>query len=345
MIFISTYINKNKNILPDYEDAPEIVNRYLNHLTLRKNRSVQTVNAYYIAVRLFIRYLMTSQGLADSESVTFSDVSIKDCPEAVILGATTDDIENFLMYAATTLNNGPHSKAQKLSSIKSFYGYLYGKAHLISNDPTSEIDAAGKKPKRLPVFMTEEQCVTLLKSVSSSDSPNASRDFCIITLFLNCGMRISELVGIDLDKIFLKEGYIRIIGKGNKERMAYLNEASYKALLRYLEDRSLYERVAKDEKALFVSPRTGTRITVRAVQAMVEKELLKAGLAGLDLSPHKFRHTAATLMYQSGSADIVELQQVLGHESISVTEIYTHCSENAVKDAVRNAPLSSFEPD
>lgn len=342
---MSTYINKDKNILPEYSElAPELLVKYLAYLSLRKNRTDQTVNSYFVALRMFIRYIMTSKGIVDSADASFSDVEIRDCSEDLILGASADDIESFLMYCAATLKNGPDAVAQKLSSIKSFYGYLAQKAHLIASNPADDVERAGKKPKRLPVFMTEEQCIQLLDSMSNSDSAAASRDFCIITLFLNCGMRISELVGIDLDKINIKQGYIRIIGKGNKERMAYLNKASASALLRYLEDRNLYPHLEDDEKALFVSPRTGNRLTVRAVQQMVEKELLKAGLAGLKLSPHKFRHTAATLMYQAGT-DIVELQQVLGHESISVTEIYTHCGEKAVIDAVRNAPLAQYSPE
>ena len=339
---MSTYINKDKEIYPDYADAPEILLQYLSYQSLRKNRSIQTVNAYFIAIRMFIRYVMTSRGVCDSASPQFSDVDIKDCPESLILSVTPDDIESFILYCAGTLKNGPHVIAQKMSGIKSFYGYLTDKAHKIAVNPTAEVESVGSKPKRLPVYMTEEQCLQLLASVGASEEPTAARDYCIITLFLNCGMRISELVGIDLDKVYLKEGYIRIIGKGNKERLAYLNKASLIALMRYLEDRSLYGKVDDEEQALFVSPRTGVRLTTRAVQQMVERELKKAGLSGLNLSPHKFRHTAATLMYQAGT-DIVELQQIMGHENISVTQIYTHCGEQSVIDAVKNAPLADYE--
>lgn len=335
----STYINLDKNIIPDYEDSPLLVQNYITYIVNRKNLSIKTANAYFIAIRMFLRYLLVQRNVCESKNPLMADVDILFCTEEIILSVTAQDIDRFTFYCSTTLRNSPSAVAQKISAIKSFYKYLRNNAHLIEVDPAEAIEPAGKKGKTLPVYLTEAQCRQLLYSVNTE---SASRDYCIIFLFLTCGMRISELVGIDMDKVFYKEGYIRILGKGNKERLAYLNPAAKKALAVYLEDRALYERLKDgDTHALFVSQRTGRRLTVRAVQLMVEKALKKAGLSAKQFSPHKFRHTAASLMYQAGT-DIVELAEILGHESISTTQIYAHIDNSKLADAVASTGLAKL---
>lgn len=333
----NTYINAGQSIFPEYDDCPESLRKFLIYLSTQKNRSVHTVNSYYLDIKAFMRYLLIVSGMVQKNRL-FSEISVDGFPNEMLLNASQDDIESFLSYCVTRLGNQSNSMAHKLTSLRSFYGFLTRRG-MIQDNPTANVESPKIDRGRLPVYLTYDQCIALLSNIKTTQT---ARDYCIITLFLNCGMRISELVGIDMDRVFVTESCIRITGKGNKERVAYLNDACQAALDAYLTDRALYKNII-DEKALFVSPRTGKRLTVRGVEKMVEKCLAAAGLSGMKFSPHKFRHTAATLMHEAG-ADMLTLQHLLGHESVSTTEIYTHLNEQVLSDAVASSPLAYITP-
>ena len=230
--------------------------------------------------------------------------------------------------------NGNSAKARKVASIRSFFDYLHTKINLIEKNPANNLEFP-KTDNRQPVYLTLEQAKSLLDTISNN--PNElfrKRDYAIVTLFLNCGLRLSELVSIDIHKI--KEDTLTVIGKGNKERTIYLNDACKEALNDYIKIRP---KDAKDEKALFLSKRKN-RISTRAVQHMIDKYLEKTGLDPSIYSTHKLRHTAATLMYKYGNVDIRALQDILGHENVATTQIYTHIDDERLREAVNSNPLS-----
>ena len=237
---------------------------------------------------------------------------------------------NFLLRER---DNSAVTRARKCSSLKSFFDYYTAKKHLLPSNPLAELDIP-KSPKKLPKYLTLEQSIALLNSV---DGTNKERDYCILTLFLNCGMRLSELVGINFNDI-RSDNTIRITGKGNKQRIVYLNDACIKAINEYKKVRPADG--VKDKNALFLSSRL-TRISPKTVQFIVNKYLTKIGLDAQGYSCHKLRHTAATLMYQHGNVDIRVLQEILGHENLNTTEIYTHLSPDQIKKAANANPLSS----
>lgn len=232
--------------------------------------------------------------------------------------------------------NSAASRARKLSSLRGFFKYMVQKTHQLEINPCENIELPQNK-KRLPKYLTLEQCMELLSNI---DSKFASRDYCIVMLFLNCGMRLSELVGIDIKDI--RGDTLRIIGKGNKERTVYLNSGCLTAIDDYLKERNAIISPAI-EPALFISATRKTRLTARGVQQIIEKALKSAGLDGMGFSTHKLRHTAATLMHRSGGADMLALKEILGHEHVSTTEIYTHLSDEALMKAAKSSPLSSFK--
>lgn len=215
--------------------------------------------------------------------------------------------------------------------------------NIIENNPALKIKTP-KLGKRMPKYLSFDDSKKLLEATADENDENKERDYAIITLFLNCGLRLSELVGINISNIDFNENRLTVIGKGDKERTIYLNNACIKAIQEYLLVRPK-EGVKNDSKgsnkALFLSKRK-ERISNRTVQYIVQRELMKAGLDTSKYSTHKLRHTAATLMYQYGNVDIRALQELLGHESISTTEIYTHVSNEQVRDAVERNPLNNL---
>ena len=261
----------------------------------------------------------------------------------IIKKVTTEDILSFLYYIANKLNSKPATRARKLSSIKSFFDYLNtkaGKQYLIDNNPAYNIQAP-KLEKRIPKHLSLDDSKKLLNVTINEENRNNIRDYAIITLFLNCGIRLSELVGINMGNIDFNDNKLTVIGKGNKERTIYLNKACIKSIRDYISIRGNQGIKSDSRDALFLSERK-ERISNRTVQYIVERELRKAGLNTKKFSVHKLRHTAATLMYQYGNVDIRALQELLGHESISTTEIYTHVANEQVRSAVEDNPLANI---
>ena len=317
---------------------PEIVDRfsnYQNHL----NRSPATINQYRMDLMLFIKYQIAKKENLPTYGEEFDKIDISGVDISFFRDITSNDIYNFLLYVTNERGNRPGARARKLSALKVFYKYLMFVTKDIDYNPTEAISAPTVK-QRLPKYLTLEESVLLLETVQNDENnPNRVRDFAIITLFLNCGMRLSELCGISLHDIDPKLQSMRVIGKGSKERIIYLNGACREALSEYLAIRRGMQDV-KDKNALFLS-RLGKRISNKTVQYIVYQSLEKAGLGYRKLSVHKLRHTAATLMYQSGKVDVRVLKDILGHEQLNTTQIYTHVSDAQMQNAMEENPLSS----
>lgn len=325
----------------NHEENPDYLNSFLDYTVTILNKSPNTVKEYNYDLAMFLRFLKNRFNMTDEEE--FSNIPIKDISIDTIKNVKLDDIHAFLSYLTTNYNSKAATRARKASSIRVFFNYLCAKANLIDANPAQNLETP-KLDRRLPKYLSLEDSKKLLNVTANEDNRNAKRDYAIITLFLNCGMRLAELVGININDIDFSENKMTVIGKGNKERTVYLNKACINAIKDYLSIRPK-EGIKTDKfnskKALFLSERK-ERISRRTVQYIVDKELLAAGLDTKKYSTHKLRHTAATLMYQYGNVDIRALQEVLGHESISTTEIYTHVASKQARDAIENNPLADI---
>jgi len=318
--------------MSDYE-MPLILRDFLNYLQTIKGKSINTVNVYFYDLRVFFRFLKLHRNLVDEKS-EFDQIDISDIDIELIKTVTLSDLYAFMSYVSNSRDNTAYARARKVASLKSFFNYLHNKAKLIANNPASELESP-KILKRLPRYLNIEESKQLLSAVEAGTY--SERDYAILTLFLNCGLRLSELVGININNI--KNNTLTVIGKGNKERSIPLNNACIEAIEAYMKVRP--KNGVKDKNALFLSSRK-QRISKESVQKIVKKYIKQAGLDPQRYSTHKLRHTAATLMYRYGKVDIRTLQELLGHESISTTEIYTHLDNGQLKDAVEKNPLSTF---
>lgn len=316
------------------ESNPEFLNNYLVHLKVIRMLSERTIQEYYFDIRLFLKYIHKNN--IDSEN-DVDDINIRNMTTDELKKISVKDIYNFIFYVSDERNNEKRSRSRKISSLRSFFKYITKVEHITEYDPTRDIDMPSPK-MALPKFLSLNESMRLLEAADNGDS---RRDYCIITLLLNCGMRLSELIGINVQDIDFFENRIRILGKGNKERIIYLNKACIDALESYLEIRNQNPK-AVNEPALFISNRNN-RISKRRVQQIVENTIKNAELDGKGFTTHKLRHTAATLMYQYGGADILTLKELLGHSSISTTEIYTHLDSEQVRSAVEENPLANVD--
>ena len=320
--------------MADYwREAPPILQEFLNYHESILSHSAKTVDEYFLDLRSFFRYLKRRR-IPALQQVPLQEISILDVDLDFVSQTQLSEIYGFL----TSLTGGSKSgkaeastRARKCVAIRSFYQYLCIHAHQMENDPTQALQIP-KRRKSLPRYLTLAESIQLLEAVSG---PNEVRDYCILTLFLNCGLRVGELVGLNVQDI--REDTIRVLGKGNKERQLYLNQACQEALQAYLSVRPDPKEEPRHKNALFVS-RNKTRLTTRSVENIVQKAATKAGLDP-KYSPHKLRHTAATLMLNNG-VDLRTLQDVLGHENLGTTQIYTHISDSNLKQAVDANPLA-----
>lgn len=319
------------------EGNPTFLNSFLDYTITILNKSPNSVKEYNYDLNTFLKYMMIHLGLTDEKDI--KKVIIKNMTIEDVKKIKLDDIHSFLFYLTNTYNSKAATRARKVSSIRVFFNYLTLKAGLLDTNPALTLETP-KLDKRMPKYLTLDDSKRLLNVASSEDNRNKERDYAIITLFLNCGMRLSELVGINLKDISFEECKLNVIGKGNKERTIYLNKACMNAINNYLQVRPRDNVKFQDKDALFLSERR-ERISNRTVQHLVKQELNKAGLDTNKYSVHKLRHTAATLMYQYGQVDIRALQELLGHESISTTEIYTHVNNEQVRNAVESNPLAN----
>ena len=326
-----------------YNDCPQVLREFLTYHETIKGQSQKTISEYFLDLRMFLRFIRLMRSDMPVHS-RLDDIPIKDIDIEFIQKITTSEIFDFLSYLANDRNPTPDSpapdlgissasRARKLSAIKSFFKYLTVRTKQLKDNPVADMEYP-KLRKSLPRYLTLEQSFALLKAVSG---PNEKRDYAIIMLFLNCGIRRSELVGLNINDVY--EDRIRVVGKGNKERIVYFGAACRKAIDAYLPERN--KKVLSDNRALFGS-RDNNRISVTAVHRLIKKYLLLAGLDPDQFSAHKLRHTAATMML-SGGVDVKTVQEVLGHENLNTTQIYTHIENTELKIAAEANPLSKLD--
>ena len=323
----------------DTSNNPDFLTAFLKYIATILNKSENTIKEYNYDLNHFLKFIMHHYHLSTEEDI--KQINIKNMSIETIKKIQLDDIHAFLFYLTNTYHSKPATRARKIASIRVFFKYLANKEKVLQVDPTIGLETP-KQEKRLPKYLSLENSQKLLEVTKNEASEYKERDFAIITLFLNCGMRLSELVGINIKDIDFSENKLTVIGKGNKERTIYLNKACIDAINDYLKVRP-HEGVKFDSKdALFLSKRK-ERISNRMVQEIVKRELAKSGLDINKYSTHKLRHTAATLMYQYGNVDIRALQVLLGHQNIATTQIYTHVENEQVRNAVEKNPLTDKE--
>lgn len=317
-----------------YNDCPAYLQEYLNYMITIKNRSPLTVKNYYTDIHMFLKYLKVLRGCTED----FAEITAFDVSEEMIRSVTLEDLLSFLNFVTIERDNSPKARIRKAVSLRVFFRYLTVKKQWFGVNPAENLEMP-KAKNALPKYLTLEQAQLLIGTCSEKKNWRDYRDYCIMTFFLNCGMRLSELSNINLTDVHdtiigsEKTYFIKILGKGNKERIVYLNDACTVAYLNYLK-----VRPESKDKALFVSSQH-QRLSNRRIQRMIEDRLKKSGLSGLGFTVHKLRHTAATLMYQNG-VDVRVLKEVLGHESLDTTQIYTHVISEQVKQAINKNPLS-----
>ncbi|MDD7362994.1 MAG: tyrosine recombinase XerC [Peptoniphilus sp.] len=314
-----------------------IVDDYLNYLKAARGRSESTVKEYYYDIRQFLRYMRVRKENLKVEDL--SDVSIEEVDKDLLASIEKSDVYAYISYLDSTRGNGSRTKFRKISSVRSFFDYLTYKVDMLDRNPTENIDMP-KIERSLPVYLTLEEAVRLLKTVRESKQKEIYRlrDYAITTLFLNCGLRLSELSSLNTDDL-RKDNTLRVFGKGSKERLVYLNESVQEALSAYLKKR---QELELDQEALFLSMRKN-RMSNRSIQHMLEKHLKNAGFDTSKYTVHKLRHTAATLMYQFGNEDLKSLQEILGHESVSTTQIYTHVNLEDIRYTMSQNPLANVD--
>ena len=330
----------------DYRtQSPKVLRDFLIYHETIRGHSKSTVNEYFLDLRNFLRYIKIIRNLVPRDSV-LDEIDIMDVDVDFLKQVTLIEVYEYLSYLsrdriknknANDIQYGvsASTRSRKISAIRSFFKYLTVKANVLDEHPLADLDSP-KMPKTLPRYLSLDESRRLLLAI---DGKNRARDYCIICLFLNCGLRISEIVGLNISDV--QNDHLRITGKGNKQRVVFLNEACVMAIDQYMVERNLIAAI--DKNALFLSNRR-KRMSTDAVHAMVKKTLTAAGLDASKYSSHKLRHTAATLMLTNG-VDVRTLQEVLGHEHLNTTQIYTHVDNSELRIAAAANPLASFIPD
>ncbi len=311
---------------------PPVMIQFMGYLSTVRGKSAKTIREYYLDLRMFFRFIKKLRGTVPA-TTEFDDISIADVDLELIRTVTLTDVYAFMNYLTDERMNGPATRARKVSSLRTFFKYLTVRTHTLEKNPIEELETP-KQKKSLPKYLTLEQSKELLKQ---PEGKFKERDFCMLTLFLNCGIRLSELCGINIGDI-RSDHTLKVTGKGNKERVVYLNDACLEALEAYMKVRP--RTGLKDRNALFISHQK-KRISHQMVQHIVKQHLSEIGLD--TYSTHKLRHTAATLMYQYGHVDVRVLQEILGHENLGTTQIYTHLSNRQMREAAESNPLADVK--
>ncbi len=316
--------------------SPPILRDFLTYNETIKGKSAKSVEEYYLDLQTFFRYLLLIRGIADQKQ-DFEKIDISSVDATLLKSVTISDLYSFIVFCKNDRQNNAATRARKTSTLRIFFKYLTSQIHLLETNPAEMLESP-KVKQSLPKHLTLEDSIELLNSV---DGPNKERDYCILTLFLNCGMRLSELCGLNLSDV-RPDNTLRLLGKGNKERVVYINDACVQAIKDYMAVRPNDDIVFTDRNALFIS-RNKRRISNKTVQHIVKTYLEKAGLGDQGYSTHKLRLTAATLMYQHGNVDIRVLKDILGHANLGTTQIYTHVANEQIKDAINSNPLSNVK--
>ncbi|MDR2752890.1 MAG: tyrosine-type recombinase/integrase [Oscillospiraceae bacterium] len=320
----------------DLAALPQLAQDFLAGLA-RQNRADHTILEYASDLRLFFRYILGTRQSLPTDAWDALDLTQLDRAFFQQNSIRFSELSGYIDYLRLERKNKPATRARRFIAVKRFFRYLTVQRHILEYNPMDELDPQ-KTGKTLPLYLPLDDCVLLLKTVAFDlTNPFCKRDYCILVLFLNCGMRLSELCGLNLSDI-RSDDTMRICGKGNKERTVYLNEACLAALRRYLSVRPQDGVRREDRDAVFIS-RNKRRLNQRSVELMLEKYLKACGLDGKGYTVHKLRHTAATLMYQN-DVDVLQLKEILGHENLSTTQIYTHVLNSQLQEAVRKNPLS-----
>ncbi len=314
-------------------NEPKVFREFLMYMQTIKGKSVNTVKEYALDLRIFFKYMKHHFGLSDIPIERFDEIEINDLDYDFVNKITLSDLFEYLSFMSDVRNNKPSTRARKVACLRSYFKYMNSKAHYIDDNPAKDLDSP-KIKQSMPRYLELDECKKLLETVKKS---NSERDYAIIFLFLNCGMRVSELVGINLSDI--KEDTLIVTGKGNKERVVYLNNACMNAIKSYMKVRPVDN--VKDRNALFLS-KQNKRISVKTVQWLVKKYIKEANLDESKFSVHKLRHTAATIMYKYGDTDLRTLQEILGHEQLATTQIYTHIDDKERRKAADNNPLANI---
>ncbi len=324
----------------ELDALPADAREFARYKRVIQNSSQKTVDEYLLDLRIFFRYLVLTREKKQLTTEALESCDVSCLTPADFEAVSASDIYEYLYYLDSERGDGGRTRARKLSALRGFYKYLIVKRKYFEHDPCANIENPRMK-RQLPKYLSVDECTALLSAVAGDvSSKSRERDFAMITLFLNCGMRLSELTGISLRDIDRDLRSLRVIGKGSKERIVYLNDACRAALGDYLTVR-MQTQTRDGENALFLSSRA-QRISVKTVQYTVNKYLEAAGLGNKGYSTHKLRHTAATLMYQTGEVDIRVLKDILGHEQLNTTQIYTHVSDKGMESAMSKNPLSSL---
>ncbi len=319
---------------------PSLVREFASYKSAIQNASEKTISEYLLDLRTFFRFLLARDKKINPDSPEFENIDISKVDLDYIKNITQEDIYEFLMYADGVRGNMEAAKSRKLSAIKGFFKYLTVKRMMLEENPAANIESP-KRKQALPKYLSLEESIELLNAIKNdSESKTKIRDFAIVTLFLNCGMRLSELVGININDVDKYLRSLSVTGKGNKQRIVYLNDACREALGDYMTERLSEKHLKNNNPALFLSSRE-QRISVKTVQWLVYKYLDIAGLESKHYSVHKLRHTAATLMYQTGNVDVRVLKDILGHEQLNTTQIYTHVSNRSMEEAMQKNPLAT----
>ncbi|MDR0818697.1 MAG: tyrosine-type recombinase/integrase [Oscillospiraceae bacterium] len=327
----------------DYRtEAPEILREFLSYHENIKIHSPKTIDEYFLDLRTLFRFLKRERGLAP-RNTPLEEISILDVDLEFIAAVNKVELTGFSSFLRRDRVLHPRDKNskvgvndktlyRKMSVIRSFFKYLTVKTGKLKSNPVEDWDMP-KRKGTLPKYLTLEESVRLLENVGGR---HKARDYCILTIFLNCGLRISELVGLDLQDI--RSDHLRVLGKGNKERIVYINDATADAINAYLLERPA---LGDNLKALFLSQQH-QRISRSAVHLLVKKHIGEASLSEREYSSHKLRHTAATLMLKNG-VDVRVLQELLGHEHLNTTQIYTHVENADLKSAAAAHPLAKVK--
>ena len=323
---------KYDNFKIEDDDLPECLNSFFNYSETIRGKSNTTILGYKNDLTMFFRFMKLHKNIV-SKKCDFEKIKINNIDNEFLNSINLSDLYTFISFTEKYKSNGSCARARKVASIKSFFKYLPDKIKVISENPALELESP-KIKKRNPVYLSLDESKSLLNVI---DGKYKERDYCIMTLFLNCGLRLSELCGINISNI--REDTLTVIGKGSKERTIYLNNACLKALNSYLEIRNKDINKIIDKDALFIS-KNYKRINKRSIELMLKKYLAKANLDIEKYTPHKLRHTAATLMYKYGNVDIRSLQEILGHANVSTTQIYTHVDNEQLRKATNLNPLN-----
>ena len=320
-----------------FDDCPVILDDYLNYLLTIKGRSNLTVKEYYYDLKRFLKFIIMRKNLFGYNlNSNIKEVSILSINKKDILDIDITDLHAYISYCDSYYNDSTKTKARKISAIKSWFKYLHNTVELIDKNPSEKLELP-KLQKRNPVYLTLSESEKVINAIKSEENEfNRARDLCIILIFLTCGLRISELTGINIESI--KDDKLNVIGKGNKERTVFLNENCLYAIKCYLKLRP----ITHDTTALFISSHK-KRISNRSIQIRLKKYIQLAGLNPKIYTPHKLRHTAATLMYKYGDVDIRTIQSILGHTSVATTQIYTHLDDDDIKKGILKNPISKLK--